>query len=73
MAGALSGPVVNKSLEADKHSLLSLPSDGPTQNTGEAEVAELDDSGFGEEDVLWLYIPVDALQHKGSASGILAM
>ncbi len=42
----------------------------PTQNSGEAKVAELDDSGFGEEDVLWLYITVDALQHKRSGSAI---
>ncbi len=36
----------------------------PTQDAGEAKVAELDDSGFGEQDVLRLYITVDALQHK---------
>lgn len=35
-----------------------------TQNTSKAKVAELDDAGFGEEYVLWLYITVDALQHK---------
>lgn len=41
-------------------------STGPTQNAGETKVAELDDSGFGEEDVLWLYITVDALQQTPS-------
>lgn len=42
----------------------------PTQNAGEAEVAELDDSGFGEEDVLRLYITVDALQDRRLWAGI---
>lgn len=42
----------------------------PTQYAGEAKVAEFDDSWFGEEDVLWLYITVDALQDKQSASRI---
>lgn len=49
-------------------------SGSPTQNAGKAEVAELDDAGFGQEDVLWLHIAVDALQqtnpqlgHKASA------
>lgn len=36
--------------------------DGPTQDAGEAEVAQLDDAGLGEEDVLRLYVPVDALK-----------
>ena len=46
------------------------PPGWPTQNAGEAEVTELDDSGFGEEDVLRLYITVDALQDKRSWAGI---
>lgn len=34
----------------------------PTQDAGEAEVTQLDDAGLGEEDVLRLHVPVDALQ-----------
>lgn len=45
----------------------------PTQNAGEAKVAEFDDSGFGEEDVLGFYITVDALQHKRQGSRICNM
>ena len=34
-----------------------------TEDPGETEVTELNDLLFGDEDVLWLYIPVDTLQH----------
>lgn len=53
-------------LSADERS----GSDGPTQDAGEAKVTQLDDAGLGEEDVLWLYVPVDALQTQ-TGSGLL--